>query len=185
MLLLNLKKRSPRATRSHQRIAICLFLFTILLGATNLSAQNYKSAVGLRLGVPVSISYKLNFSAQGAIDLTFGTQGRRVYSYYRWRRYTIGGTYLHNNELPVINGLSWNYGGGASVSFWRDSYPDSYDFDERNIFIGVHGSIGLDYKVENLPINLSLDWQPGFFIGGYLSGLGAGYGALSVRYVLN
>ena len=48
------------------------------------------------------------------------------------------------------------------------------------------GNLGLDYKFDNTPINISADWVPTIYIGsGYLSGFGGGYGALAVRYTLN
>jgi len=50
---------------------------------------------------------------------------------------------------------------------------------------GVHGNVGLDYTFENAPINVSIDWMPTVLLGsGYSTGFSAGYGALSLRYVL-
>ncbi|MEL7532846.1 MAG: hypothetical protein AAFN10_16120 [Bacteroidota bacterium] len=39
--------------------------------------------------------------------------------------------------------------------------------------------------MDDYPINVSIDWTPSIFLGnGYYSGLGIGYGTLSVRYIL-
>jgi hypothetical protein len=46
------------------------------------------------------------------------------------------------------------------------------------------GVIGLDYKFSEIPLNLSVDWMPTYFLGGYIGGFGGGYGSLSARYVL-
>jgi hypothetical protein len=43
----------------------------------------------------------------------------------------------------------------------------------------------LDYKFPDTPLNLSLDWAPTFFIGGYDANFAGSLGSLAVRYVLN
>lgn len=69
--------------------------------------------------------------------------------------------------------------------FW--SYDDVWLGSNRysSTTFGVMGVVGLDYKFTDIPLNLSVDWVPTFFIGdGYVSGFGGGYGALSARYTL-
>jgi len=44
--------------------------------------------------------------------------------------------------------LQWFYGGGGYVGFGGDTN------------VGGMGIIGLDYKFNNAPLNLSLDWKP-------------------------
>jgi len=140
-------------------------------------SQDYKSAIGLRLGYPVSISYKTFISEPGAIEV-FG--GFRSWTGYKW--FNVGGLYEHHAEIPGADGLSWYFGGGASVFFW--TYDEGFSGGSSTSF-GLLGTLGLDYKFAEAPINLSLDWVPHFFINGYGSGFGGGYGALSVRYVLS
>ena len=141
------------------------------------SAQEYKSAIGLRLGSPLSISFKQFISEPGAIEVFAGF---RNYSGYGW--FNIGGLYQHHFGLEdVTPGLKWYVGGGASAFFWNYDY-DLPGEDDTNVSIGILGNLGLDYKFTTAPINLSVDWVPSIFINGYGSGFGAGYGALSVRY---
>lgn len=156
--------------------------FTLaLLGAClfTVQAQEYNSAIGLRLGSPLSISFKQFISEPGAIEVFAGF---RNYSGYGW--FNVGGLYQHHFPITSVEGLKWYVGGGASVYFWN------YDFDlpgdeDTNLSLGILGNLGLDYKFATAPINLSVDWMPSIFISGYGSGFGAGYGALSVRYTLN
>lgn len=140
-------------------------------------SQDYKSAIGLRLGYPLSVSYKTFISDPGAIEIFAGFRG---YQYYGW--FNVGAMYEHHMPIASVSGLKWYFGGGASVYFWH--YNDGFADAGSNTSIAILGNLGLDYKFENAPVNLSVDWVPAFFVNGYGSGFGGGYGALSVRYTL-
>ncbi len=142
-------------------------------------SQDYNSAIGLRLGAPISLSYKNFISDQGAIEVFAGFRSYAVG--YSW--FNIGGVYQHHWAISGVEGLSWYAGGGVSAFFWN--YKDNFPGSDANTSFGILGALGLDYKFESAPVNLSLDWLPTFFVNGYGSGFGGGYGALSVRYVLN
>lgn len=153
-----------------------LLLFC-LIGLTQSNAQEYKSAIGLRLGFPASITYKHFISEQGAIE---AIAGFRAYRNYSWTN--LGAAYEHHNPFPEVEALKWYYGGGASLFFWN--YDRGFEGD-GNMSIGLFGVLGLDYKVKDTPLNLSVDWMPLIFLNGYGSGFGGGYGALSARYTIN
>ncbi len=159
------------------------FFLTIALALGCFAAaysQSYSSAIGLRLGYPASLSYKQFFSEQGAIE---GFLGFRSYTGYSWMN--VGATYQHHFPITGVDGLNWYVGGGASIFFWNDKdnvFVNNSDFSTTSF--GVLGVLGLDYKFENAPFNLSVDWMPTIFINGYGSGFGGGYGALCVRYVI-
>lgn len=156
---------------------------------TEVSAQY--TAVGVRLGSPVSASFKF-FPGGGdnAIEAFVGYRSDKIsYSFgnYGWTSISLGGLYQVHKPLDLgdISGLQYYYGGSASAFFWSydDGYPDSNDYG--SVSFGILGNAGLDYTFENLPINLSVDWMPRVFLGsGFNTGFGYGYGALSVRYIL-
>ncbi|MEN0050689.1 MAG: hypothetical protein AAF806_26725 [Bacteroidota bacterium] len=151
-------------------------LFACLL-TNSVSAQSYKSAVGARLGYPLSASFKTFINDSDAIEVYAGFRG---FSTSRW--VSVSGAYQKHDELSdVLEGLSWYYGGGASVYFW--TYDFSNDF--ANTSIGIQGYIGLDYKFSETPLSLSIDWIPSLFLGrtGIANNFGGGYGSLGVRYV--
>ena len=152
-------------------------LVIALLFVTSVSqAQDYKSAVGLRLGSPLSVSYKTFISEKGAFE---GVAGFRSYSGYSW--FNVGAYYQHHNEIASVDGLKWYYGAGANVYFW--SWESNFIDPGSTTSIGISGVLGLDYKFADYPVNLSLDWAPTFIVGSsYINGFGAGYGALSARY---
>ena len=139
-------------------------------------AQDYQSAIGVRLGFPSSLSFKHFISEKGALE---GMLGFRSYSGYSW--INIGGLYEHHNSFPSAEGLRWYYGGGASVFMYRFDNGFLRD-DDANVSIGIMGVLGLDYKFTNAPVNLSLDWSPVFVLNGYNNGFGSDHFSLGARY---
>jgi hypothetical protein len=154
-------------------VFVLLFMFVAVS-----QAQEYNSAIGLRLGTPLSVSYKKFISEQGAFE---GVAGFRSFAGYSW--FNIGAYYQHHNEIASVNGLRWYYGAGANVYFW--SYDSGFIDAGSSTSIGISGVLGLDYKFEDIPLNLSVDWIPTFFVNGYGNGFAGGYGALAARYTLN
>lgn len=155
--------------------------FTLLLLAAFSqvgSAQRYSSAVGARLGYPLSLSYKTFVSESTAVE---GILGYRGFSGYSW--ITIGAALQKHNAIGDVDGLAWYYGGGASV-FLFNFDNDFFGDNSSTTSFGIQGYLGLDYRFADIPLNLSVDWVPTFFVNGFGSGFGGGYGALAARYIL-
>jgi hypothetical protein len=153
-------------------------LFVMGFMSTSYAQYEYKSAVGLRLGSPFSASYKQFLGERGAVEGFVGFRGWPGYS-----SVSINALYQYHSPIPNVDGLRWYAGGGAGVYFY--SWKSNWTGDTGgSTSLGILGVIGLDYKFEDLPINLSIDWMPSFFINGYGEGFSGGYGALGVRYVL-
>lgn len=163
---------------------IFLFLSFLGLSENELSAQEatsdsgYKSAIGVRLGVPLSVSYKTFVNEKGAIE---GFASFRGYDGYSWT--SVAGAYqIHNSLDNVMESLQWYYGGGLSGYFWN--FDDSFSTDVGSVSVAVNGYLGLDYKFPGKKFNITIDWVPTFFINGFGSGFGGGYGGIGLRYVL-
>ena len=153
-----------------------ILLFVFVLSSVAVSyAQNYDSAVGLRLGYPTSITYKKFISEKNAIEVFGGFRSRTFYSEIR-----VNAAYLIHTDIESVEGLRWYYGAGVGAAFY------SYDFttDDSGIGFTVSGYAGLEYTFADLPLTISVDWVPTYFIGGGSSGFGADGGALAVRYIL-
>lgn len=149
------------------------------------SAQNYSSAIGVRLGVPISASFKTFISENSAIEGIVGYRSRKVLGFGYTQLNILGLYQIHNDLSSVSSGLQWYYGAGAGVYIY--SFDNGFNFageDDGNLGIGLSGNLGLEYVFDNTPICISADWIPTFFINGYGSGFGAGYGAFSIRYIL-
>lgn len=148
---------------------ILLAFVLLLIGSTTAFSQQYRHAVGLKLGYDFALTYKMNLSEANSIDLgvnlhPWGTFGLNVYGYYNWQ-WAI-------NQVP---GLSWYVGPGAHIGFFSNAF-----------YLSINGLIGLEYKFQNIPLALSIDWGPGvgfvmaketFRVGfaGYYGGLGVKY----------
>jgi hypothetical protein len=125
------------------------FIAVILISSSHLQAQDYKTAVGIRLSsqgatVNNSVSIKYFMNPKLAIEGLFTFD----------KKAAIGGLFEVHNPMPSTEGLSWFYGAGAYLGF--DSDKTSTD----RALMGGQGIVGLDYKFANLPLNLSLDWKP-------------------------
>lgn len=157
--------------------SLVLFMLASFAGE-NLQAQDYQSAVGLRLGSPVSVSYKKFMNENNAIELYAGF---RSFDGYSW--FSAAGAYQIHSDIESVSGLRWYYGFGATALFF--SFDDDFlGDDDGKLGIGIQGYLGLEYTLENTPISFSADWIPTFFLSGFGNGFGSEYGALSVRYVL-
>ncbi len=113
----------------------------------------YKMAIGIRLSsapamVNNSISFKYFMNSRAAIEalVSFGDP------------LALGALIEFHNPLSTT-GLQWFYGAGAYLGFSKDYNPEK-QINERNTYFGGQGVVGLDYKFENIPLNLSLDWKP-------------------------
>ena len=126
------------------RNTVVHILFTAgILIAGNTQAQDYKTALGVRLSndqamVSNSVTIKHFLNERVALEglLSFSDP------------VAIGALLAVHKSISGTEGLKWFYGGGAYVGFGKNSA------------FGTQGVLGLDYKFTNIPLNLSLDWKP-------------------------
>lgn len=155
-----------------------LIMCTLGLGAVH--AQAYKTAAGLRLGYPSALSLKYFLDANNAVEVYVGGRGYGGFSGFGL---SISGAYLHHQPLNIegIDGLQWYVGAGATLY----SFGSAFGVSSFTV-LGIQGYLGLDwYPTPDLPIALSLDWIPTFFLGeSFIGGFGPGYGTLAIRYII-
>lgn len=155
------------------------FLFCSFMDA---NAQSYKSAIGLRLGYPWALTYKTFISQQGALEVYAAA---RQYGYigYNYGWISINGAYQHHFPLnDVLDGLQWYVGGGAGLQFWH--FDDNFPNAGSNQSVSLQAYLGVDYKFDEIPLNLTLDWVPNIYLNGYTNGFYGRSANLGVRYVL-
>ena len=135
-----------------------LFLAAALGAALTVSAQ--PRAVGLRLGVnSVEMSFQqLMNSESNLFELDFGTgwnfnslQGAATYN---WTSSTSSGEWTTYAGLGLGAGYTW--GDNKWYSKDKTSYLSNY------WTLGVAGLLGIEFKLPNLPIGISLDYRPLF-----------------------
>lgn len=156
-----------------------VLLSVFALCAIPLFSQSYSSAVGLRLGSPIAVTYKTFINETTALEGIIGFA-----SFDSFVNYTnIRAAYLIHEDIGSMDNFQWYYGGGAGIFLWN--YKSSFvGVQDGNTGIGLSGYIGLEYTFPDTPVSLSLDWAPTFILGGFGSGFGAGYGALAARYII-
>lgn len=131
-------------------------IFTLIAGVTlftmnmtSAKAQDYKNAIGGRFGSANGITFKTGLSKGAMLELIGNFRSTRGIDYFR-----ITGLYEVYNPINGAAGLNWYYGGGATIGSVK---VKGYEGD---IYLGANGVLGLDYKFNGVPINLSLDWIP-------------------------
>lgn len=165
------------------RIAL-LFSLSFFFFTAESQAQDYTLAGGVRLGYPTSLSLKYFITESSALE---GFVGRRGYSYlsFGYRSNVVGGAYLMHFPLEIdeLPGLKWYVGAGASMFIY--SYDNGIaDVDRVDSSLALHAFGGLDYALEDVPINISVDWSPTLIFRGLDSGVFARNASVAVRYIL-
>jgi hypothetical protein len=154
-------------------VIITLFI----VNSFTINAQDYNTSIGFRLGWESGITIKHFIASDAAIEGIVGT------SY--WGGIYLCGLYeLHTNPIDV-EGLSLYYGGGAHLRSWSNGgwglgNPRWKGYSGNYLGIGVDGIIGLEYKIPDAPLNISLDIKPALDV--IESFWVHGGGALSIRY---
>ena len=147
----------------------------VLAGLTGLSAsaQDYKTSLGLRAGVPYGVTLKHFVSKYNAFEGILASH---------WQGFVITGLWENERWTGHYPGLDWFWGLGAHVGFWGADENPNLSKSYSGSVIGVDGILGIEYTFDEIPLNLSLDLLPTVNLIGY-TGWGGINGALSIRYV--
>ena len=148
-----------------KKIIISSFILAGIFSSQLVSAQDqvikepsidqpaYKMAIGIRLSsapaiVNNSVSFKYFMNSRAAIEglVSFGDP------------LSFGALLEMHNPLSTA-GLQWFYGAGGYLGFSKE-YNAEKQMEERKTYFGAQGVVGLDYKFDKIPLNLSLDWKP-------------------------
>lgn len=163
-----------------KKLVYILIICVLLITNQSQAQSEYKSAIGGRVGIPIAGSIKHFITRAGALE---GYAGFRDAGYYGTGvNITIGGMYQHHFPIGDIPGFKWYIGGGALVQFYSyKNYNNPYNYSKTGL--GINGVGGVDYKFKSIPLNVSADWMPTFFLNKTpYDNFGAGYGGLAARY---
>jgi len=155
------------------------FFFTFTITNTALAQLDYSTAIGLRVGYfgDLGITAKKAIGENGAAieGILFGDFGSGTTSI------SVNGLYEKHSDIGSVEGLDWYWAGGAYIGFL--SFDTGLGERDSNVFLGLRGGVGLEYKFANVPIAISTDWLPGLaLVGG--GGFSARGGTVAVRYTL-
>lgn len=137
------------------------------------SAQDYNTGIGLRGGLGSGLTIKHFLNGKSAVEGILDS---------RWRGFSITGLYEIHQQAFEVDRLNWYYGVGGHIGFWNGGNVSWADNHDDYTVIGIDGILGLEYNLDFIPINLSIDWKPAFNLSGY-SGFWGDGGAISVRYI--
>ncbi|HMP91804.1 MAG TPA: hypothetical protein PKD90_02975 [Phnomibacter sp.] len=154
------------------KLSLLFSLAFSLFIANNVKAQatgsEYNTAIGFKFS-PAAVTVKHFVKPNAALEGLgyFWRDGFRLTGLYEW----------HGN-INGARGLKWYVGGGAHVDVWDENYRRGRD---GKAAAGMDGVLGLDYKFNGAPINISVDWQPSItFIGASYSN--AGWVGAAIRF---
>jgi len=151
-----------------KKIIFALAAFFVISLASN--AQDYSTGIGVRAGLSNGLTVKHFINSSDAIEGLVSS---------RWSGFNITGLYEFHSRAFNTPRLNWYYGAGGHIGSWkgsRDSDRDNYTF------LGIDGIIGIEYNIEAIPFNISLDWKPTLNILGETEFL-ADELAISFRYI--
>ncbi len=133
--------------------------------------SSYTTAVGVKF-YPGSITVKHFVGDNHALEglFSFWDHGFRFTGLYE----------IHGN-ITDAKGLKWYIGPGAHIGAYNEDWSHGdHHYPSGGFSLGIDGVVGLDYKFQDAPINISLDLQPSleFIENPYLSL----WGGIAVRY---
>jgi hypothetical protein len=153
-----------------------VFALTILIfTGFAVNAQDYNTGIGVRGGLSNGLTVKHFIGDNTAIEGILAT---------RWQGFNVTGLYQIHNRAFDTPRLNWYYGFGGHIGFWNDhrNHPWFRNGSGSYTVIGIDGILGIEYNIEPIPFNISLDWKPAFNILGY-TGFWGDEVAISVRYI--
>ena len=149
-----------------------LVVVCFIITAIGVNAQDYNTGIGFRGGISNGLTVKHNLNSTSAIEGLLST---------RWRGVNITGLYEIHAQAFDTPRLNWYYGFGGHIGFFDGDRSSRFDTGSHTL-IGIDGIIGIEYNIEPIPFNISLDWKPGINLIGYSSHWFDEV-AFSVRYI--
>jgi len=141
------------------------FLTAVLLLITSLVfAQDFKQAVGIRVGYTGGIEYRIFSDELNSYKFLIGSRDRGliVHAMKEWHRIDL---------FPSTDQLSFVYGGGVHIGYerWDQQYYNynySYYVTHTAFIAGIDGLAGLEYLFRKVPISLGFEVKPYFDLFG-------------------
>ena len=152
-----------------KKLVLSLLLIAGITYSRSLFAQDgqgYTFGIGIRLS-NASPTLNNSITAKYFLDQSTALEGLLSFG----SRFGIGGLYEIHKPLN-FPGMQWYYGAGGYLGF-----------ESHDTYLGPTGAIGLDYKFEKIPLNLSIDWKPELDILPKIAFIPDAFG-LSARFTL-
>lgn len=147
-------------------IVLLSILLSLSYFTTTANAQNYKSAIGGRLGDPIAASYKHFLKdSNNALEVIVG------WDVFNETSFALTVLYEKHHDLFDSDIFQVYYGYGGDIGT-----------NNNKLRVGIDGVAGLDFNFKEKPINVSFDFKPAIYFGDGLNLVWGG--GLAVRYIL-
>ena len=159
------------------KLKTVIIAFVLLAITSTISAQNYKTGIGARVGFFNGITVKHFLNHTNAVEGILN---------FRWDGVIVTGLYEWQYALPNAPGFDYYLGVGGHVGFFDDYEwdDDNDDYNDRSTVAGIDLILGFEYTFPQAPFTIGLDYKPAFnFIGDnriWADGL-----ALNLRFNIN
>lgn len=147
---------------------------TFFFMSSGLFAQDYKSAIGVRGGLPTGINFKTFTNGNNAFEFILSGYGGG---------FELTGLYeIHQQAFDTPN-LNFYYGPGLHIGSFADNrvLPGYYNNNRgRGFTLGVDAILGIEYTLTDIPFVIGVDVKPALdFVPGAYFYLASG---LSFRF---
>ena len=164
--------------------SICALFIT--LNSIAQSYNSYSNALGIRVETGNMINTYTGLSVKHFFRKHSAAEAQILFGKYAT---LIGVEYQYHGSLLKQIGLKWYSGIGPALTMSKvyiyDSNGNYYGSDSQNN-TSVRASVGLDFTVPDIPLNLSLDWRPAFGISSaYGSSFSAVRFGMAFRYAFH
>jgi hypothetical protein len=137
-------------------LIITLIAVSTIFTTQSLFAQSYQTALGAKFGgYENGLSIKYFMQKDVALEGILGFRSHGV---------VVTGLYEIHAEAFNVPELKFYYGGGAHIGSINGDYnrfgSNSQTYNGNSLLLGADGVIGLEYKIPNAPIGISLDLNP-------------------------
>ena len=157
-----------------------LLVLAVVAISFSVQSQDYNNAIGLRAAWGWALTGKHFLNEKNALEaiVNYRSYGAGAYDY---SYFSLTGLFQKHYDIASVDGLRWYWGFGARLGSWGGDWA-LVDAGDGSFFVGACGNLGLDYKVKNVPINLSADWIPTFNFVGWGDGFTGEGGGFAIRY---
>lgn len=129
-------------------------LVLVALVTFGFAANAQENAIGVRFGGGQGYGAELSFQTGlfgSRCEFDLGLNSGDNYTHFN-----LSGIYQWTGD--IANGFGWYAGVGATIGYWDTKNSDA------DIALGLAGQAGLEYNIPAIPIQLSLDIRPKFWI---------------------
>jgi hypothetical protein len=121
-----------------------LAILIILFIATCIELPASENAIGGRISNDMGITFKHHYKSNTWLEGIIDIEGHAL---------VLSGLYEKYYLTPFSNNFNWFAGGGVYLGYW--GYANS-----SSTYAGIKGVGGLCYTLNDLPVEISIDWMP-------------------------